>query len=1384
MKVTKTRNKLKITVLLLTMALFIASLGILSLAVSAAEEDACISTAACTGTYANGICTACGGYQPAVKNSGGAYEIGNAGQLLWFAELCNSIERTTADRTGDRGDSLITYNEYDIPYDAILTADITLNENLIVNGALTEHTEGLRNWIPIGNYTSVEESYRVDVYQGTFDGRGHTIRGLYINDSEKFRCAMFSSIGEEGVVKNVIFEDTYFASMSTCSTVVYENFGKIQGCKTYGIISVSNQAASGVCSYNYGRIEHCINYAKIFGVDDAYFFGGIVRENRGDIENCANFGALGVSQNSQIGGIAGNNFGTIKKCFSNASITSTYDWNGGIVNANQNTGVISDCYYNSTIVDFNVAHYQKGTVENTEGKAAEAFSSGEIAYLLGEGWGQTLGVNANPVFATENNRVYYGYVCNESLTDPIYTNSNAVTKERHEFELALAHDGSYTCAVCGWLDRSATMLLAYRQAADSKNTHLTVAYDVSNSSSFRRNSATISFRGGFLDNEITLGLFNGRTVNGNGENFSYGEKNTVGYVGADLSGDTLTFKYAFPPADEDHAAGDAVTVSYTIRYYGDDGVMRESSGSLDMEYVSYGITPQLTEYGATLDLNFYSTEGTVIKENVYNAGDYSVTLRDYYGAVLECPYRIEEPFDIGTSITREDTEGGIVMTIERSDANSVFVSIPEGVTAITVEGNGRPRVKVTITESVKFSYKHINSNGDEMEKFISVDIPEASEQKPIMERLGYTTVDWNDEGEYALAADGVTKYRVGSVSVYLTNCIFKSTRGMVYFTFIPGGVTTHTFSKDDILLIENGVEHALTEDVTVSVGAVLVNDHVFLDATCTVPQTCIYCSHTEGDALGHDMNAATCIEPSTCATCGHTEGDVDKNAHRADGGENCADCGERIFITINGELYRILGDITNAGIRFNHNESPAPGAWKAGDGYLVLVVKDSYYADVILYNATIDVRAIENVVAIDIIKDHLDYYVYGTNNIYGNNQKAFHNGTVGEDTITNFIIDEDAVLNIYGNSSFDHLVVTSGEMNVYGRDISGDMGIAMQMIKSLTVKEGATLTAVGGKTDLGLTVGVWVRKETVVEGVLNAFTVKPEETEATATITYIANGHVVLNCDTFNAYANYPGYEIILSVPEGASLTVPEGIKLDLDSFTGVEISGALIVEGTLICTHEGGEATCKVSAVCDVCKQSYGDIDENAHAWDEGIITKQPTCIEKGVKIYTCTHNSEHTKTEDVAIDENAHAWGEGVVTTNPTCSAVGVRTFTCTHNSEHTKTEEIPALGHAYDNACDTACNICGAERTVGGHVDADGNGQCDACTVAMSSGSESTNGGNNNAAGGAGASADEGLPAGAIIGIVTGSVAVAGIGGFSLFWFVIKKKKWSDLIGIFKK
>ncbi len=46
------------------------------------------------------------------------------------------------------------------------------------------------------------------------------------------------------------------------------------------------------------------------------------------------------------------------------------------------------------------------------------------------------------------------------------------------------------------------------------------------------------------------------------------------------------------------------------------------------------------------------------------------------------------------------------------------------------------------------------------------------------------------------------------------------------------------------------------------------------------------------------------------------------------------------------------------------------------------------------------------------------------------------------------------------------------------------------------------------------------------------------------------------------------------------------------------------------------------------------------------------------------------------------------------------------------------------------------------------------------------------------------NEGLSGGAIAGIVIGSVAVAGIGGFAIFWFAVKKKTFADLIAAIKK
>lgn len=80
-------------------------------------------------------------------------------------------------------------------------------------------------------------------------------------------------------------------------------------------------------------------------------------------------------------------------------------------------------------------------------------------------------------------------------------------------------------------------------------------------------------------------------------------------------------------------------------------------------------------------------------------------------------------------------------------------------------------------------------------------------------------------------------------------------------------------------------------------------------------------------------------------------------------------------------------------------------------------------------------------------------------------------------------------------------------------------------------------------------------------------------------------------------------------------------------------------------------------------------------HVFDEGKVTKEPTCAEAGEKTYTCTVCGT-TKTEEIA-KTNKHTYDKGVVTKKATYTATGVKTYTCTVCGA-TKTETIPKLKH----------------------------------------------------------------------------------------------------------
>ncbi len=135
---------------------------------------------------------------------------------------------------------------------------------------------------------------------------------------------------------------------------------------------------------------------------------------------------------------------------------------------------------------------------------------------------------------------------------------------------------------------------------------------------------------------------------------------------------------------------------------------------------------------------------------------------------------------------------------------------------------------------------------------------------------------------------------------------------------------------------------------------------------------------------------------------------------------------------------------------------------------------------------------------------------------------------------------------------------------------------------------------------------------------------------------------------------------------------------------------------------------------------------DKAEHEWDNGIVTKQPTCTEEGEKINTCTICAA-TKTETVVAaghtfsdewksNENRHwhectvcggvsekvehEWDNGIITKQPTCTEAGEKTNTCTICAA-TKTEAVAAAGHTFSDEWKSnenqhwhECTICGQE------------------------------------------------------------------------------------------
>ncbi|MBR3815367.1 MAG: leucine-rich repeat protein [Clostridia bacterium] len=376
--------------------------------------------------YVNGFCPNCDDYEPAVdSDSDGYYEIGNAGQLYWFADKVKN------DRTN------YSYAN------AILTQNIVVNENVLTaDGKLNGSGSDFRAWIP---------PY---AYKGTFDGAGKTVSGLYFKDTEE-RDVGFIGYLYGGTVKNLTVKDSYFNAYSAVGGIVGSVIkGTVTDCfSSATVIAGSLGYAGGIAGENgAGLVERCANSGFVTSGNEA---GGIVGYNHNYyddpdpaiIHHCYNIGSVSGYTVGGIVGYAVQKMGSsveIDSCWAACELNGTNSVGGLIGHASGST--IRCCIYDKTVFTGNpVGKKTSCNIFDSGFKSTEEFASGDAAYLLngkssGGFWRQTIGTDAYPGFSGD--KVYYGYISCADNAKKGYTNDATAT------EVKPAHNWSNNDGIC------------------------------------------------------------------------------------------------------------------------------------------------------------------------------------------------------------------------------------------------------------------------------------------------------------------------------------------------------------------------------------------------------------------------------------------------------------------------------------------------------------------------------------------------------------------------------------------------------------------------------------------------------------------------------------------------------------------------------------------------------------------------------------------------------------------------------------------------------------------------------------------------------------------------------------------------------------------------
>ena len=162
-------------------------------------------------------------------------------------------------------------------------------------------------WEPIGEIEDASFTDPEELFNGTFDGGGHVISGLYINDSSNSDgVGLFRKIGEDGKVKNLGVSGRIIARANAGGIASY-NLGTISNCYAAVDVTTTNAYAGGIAGSSDGRVKNCYNLGDIKGESSVAGIVGAIYRSSLMIEHCYNFGDITATGSSTyLGGILGN----------------------------------------------------------------------------------------------------------------------------------------------------------------------------------------------------------------------------------------------------------------------------------------------------------------------------------------------------------------------------------------------------------------------------------------------------------------------------------------------------------------------------------------------------------------------------------------------------------------------------------------------------------------------------------------------------------------------------------------------------------------------------------------------------------------------------------------------------------------------------------------------------------------------------------------------------------------------------------------------------------------------------------------------------------------------------------------------------------------------